>query len=158
MQQAIICVGHLKEKFWADASAEYEKRIGRFASLEVIEVPDLPEPAHSSPAIQRQIMEKEGKSILARIRPGDFVAAMCIDAPRMDSEDFARFVREVADSSRRLVLVIGGSLGLSGEVVQRADRKISMSPMTFPHQLARIMTLEQLYRAHKINGGERYHK
>ena len=158
MNAAIVCVGRLREKFYAAAAEEYEKRISRFGRLEIIELPDLPEPANASPADQRKVMEKEGESILARLKPGDLVAALCIDAPQFTSEAFAARLKDHETRGRRQVFVIGGSLGLSPAVIARADEKISLSRMTLPHQLARVVLLEQLYRACKINAGERYHK
>ena len=158
MNGAIICVGKLREKYFSGAAEEYLKRLSRFGKFEVIELPDLPEPQNASPAQQNQIMEKEGENILSRIRQGDRVIAMCIDGPQYDSEAFARHLAENEMKGGRQVFVIGGSLGLSKAVIQRADEKISLSKMTFPHQLARVLLLEQVYRACKINAGERYHK
>ena len=158
MNMALICMGRLKEKYWRDAAAEYEKRLSRFGKWETIELPDLPEPTNSSPAIEEQIKKKEGEAILARIRDGDIVVCLCIDGRQMDSVQLSARLTELIDTGRRVVFVIGGSLGLSPEVVRRAQLKLSFSPMTFPHQLARIMLLEQTYRALKIAAGERYHK
>ena len=155
---ALVCMGRLKEKYWRDAATEYEKRLSRFGKWETIELPDLPEPANSSPAIEEQIKKKEGEAILARIRDGDIVVCLCIDGRQMDSVQLSRKLTELIDTGRRVVFVIGGSLGLSPEVVRRAQLRLSFSPMTFPHQLARIMLLEQTYRALKIAAGERYHK
>ena len=158
MNAAIVCVGKMKEKYWRDAAAEYEKRLSRFGRLETIELPDLPEPANSSPAIEEQIRKKEGEAILAKLRDGDVVVCLCIDGRQMDSVQLSKKLTELIDTGRRVVFVIGGSLGLSPEVVARANMKLSFSPMTFPHQLARIMLLEQVDRAGKIGAGERYHK
>ncbi|MDD6683211.1 MAG: 23S rRNA (pseudouridine(1915)-N(3))-methyltransferase RlmH [Clostridiales bacterium] len=158
MNGAIICVGKLRERYFAGAAEEYLKRLSRFGKFEIIELPDLPEPQNASAAQQMQIMEKEGENILSRIRQGDRVIAMCIDGPQCDSEAFARHLAENEMKGGRQVFVIGGSLGLSKAVIQRADEKISLSKMTFPHQLARVLLLEQIYRACKINAGERYHK
>ena len=158
MNMALICMGRLKEKYWRDAAAEYEKRLSRFGRWETIELPDLPEPSNSSPAIEEQIRKKEGEAILAKIRDGDVVVCLCIDGRQMDSVQLSAKLTELIDTGRRVVFVIGGSLGLSGDVVRRAQLKLSFSPMTFPHQLARIMLLEQTYRALKIAAGERYHK
>ena len=158
MNMALVCMGRLKEKYWRDAAAEYEKRLSRFGKWETIELPDLPEPANSSPAIEEQIKKKEGEAILARIRDGDIVVCLCIDGRQMDSVQLSRKLTELIDTGRRVVFVIGGSLGLSADVVRRAQLKLSFSPMTFPHQLARVMLLEQTYRALKIAAGERYHK
>ena len=158
MNMALVCMGRLKEKYWRDAATEYEKRLSRFGKWETIELPDLPEPANSSPAIEEQIKKKEGEAILARIRDGDIVVCLCIDGRQMDSMQLSGKLTELIDTGRRVVFVIGGSLGLSADVVRRAQLKLSFSPMTFPHQLARVMLLEQTYRALKIAAGERYHK
>ena len=158
MNSALICVGRLKERYWREAAAEYEKRLTRFGRFETIELPDLPEPANSSPAIERQIRQKEGEAILAKIREDDVVIALCIEGKQLDSVQLSQKLGELSASGRRVVFVIGGSLGLSERVVSRAQMKLSFSPMTFPHQLARVMLLEQVYRAMKIGAGERYHK
>ena len=158
MQLALICVGKLRERNFRAAADEYEKRLSRFGRFEEIEVNDLPEPANSSPAIEEQLCRREGEAILAKIRPDDLVIALCIDGRQMDSVRFSERLTALSDTGRRVVFVIGGSLGLSREVVARAQEKLSFSPMTFPHQLARVMLLEQLYRAYKIAAGERYHK
>ena len=158
MSMALICMGRLKEKYWRDAAAEYEKRLTRYTKFETIELPDLPEPQNSSPAIEQQIKEKEGAAILARIRPEDTVVALCIDGKQLDSVQLSKKLMQIQDSGKRIVFVIGGSLGLCDAVVDRANVKLSFSPMTFPHQLARIMLLEQVYRSCKIAAGERYHK
>ena len=158
MNGAIVCVGRLREKYFAAAAEEYEKRISRFGKMEIIELPDLPEPAHASDADRRAVMEKEGEAILSRIRTGDHVIALCIDGPQYDSESFAKKIAEYDMRGSRAVFVIGGSLGLSDAVIKRANEKISLSKMTFPHQLARVLLLEQIYRGCKINAGEKYHK
>ena len=158
MNMALICMGKLKEKYWRDAAAEYETRLSRFGKWETIELPDLPEPSNSSPAIEEQIKKKEGDAILAKLRESDVVVCLCIEGRQMDSVQLSKKLTELIDTGRRVVFIIGGSLGLSDEVVRRAQLKLSFSPMTFPHQLARIMLLEQTYRALKIAAGERYHK
>ena len=158
MNVAVIGVGKLRERCWRDAVDEYKKRLSRFARVEEIEIPDLPEPANSSPAIEAQLCRREGEAILAKIRPDDIVIALCIEGQALDSVRFSKKLSSLAETSRRIVFVIGGSLGLSPEVVARAQVRLSFSPMTFPHQLARVMLFEQLYRACKIASGERYHK
>ena len=150
MQITILCAGRLRERYWQEAAAEYIKRMGRYRKLEIIEVPDQPEGP--------QAMKKEGEAMLAHLRPDDYVVALCIDGKERDSLQLPAFFREREQLGARVVFVIGGSLGLHEDVIQRADQRLSMSPMTFPHQLARIMLLEQIYRAHKINAGEKYHK
>lgn len=158
MNGAIIGVGKLREKFYQGAAEEYLKRLSRFGKIEMVELPDLPEPQNPSPAQCTQVMDKEGEMILSRIRTGDHVIALCIEGPQLDSEAFARRLRHNEMQGGRQVFVIGGSLGLSKRVLDRADEKLSLSKMTFPHQLARVLLLEQVYRACKINAGERYHK
>ncbi len=158
MNLALACVGRLRERFWREAADEYEKRLSRYGRLTEIEVPDRPEPANASDADRSRVVREEGEQLLRRIAPDDEVVALAVDGRQMSSEQLAAFLREREGSGRRTVFVIGGSLGLSPEALARADRRLSFSPMTFPHQLARVMLLEQLYRACKINAGERYHK
>ena len=160
MSALILCVGKMKEKPYRQMADEYLKRLGRYGKYEEIEIPDLPEPASgSSPALEEQLKAKEGEAILAKIRPGDRVIALTIGGKRRSSEELAKHLEELKTGGvSRLAFVIGGSLGLGGNVLARADEEMSMSPMTFPHQLARVMLLEQLYRAEKISAGERYHK
>lgn len=155
---ALICMGRLKEKYWRDAAAEYEKRLSRFGRWETIELPDLPEPANSSPAIEDQIRRKEGEAMMAKLKSDDILVALCIDGRQMDSAQLSQKLESLSRTGKRIVFAIGGSLGLGDQVVARANVKLSFSPMTFPHQLARVMLLEQVYRACKIGAGERYHK
>ena len=154
----IIGVGKLKEAWQRDACAEYMKRMKRFGPIEIKEIPDQPEPDKPSEALNQRVKDAEGKEILAQIKPTDRVVALAINGKTYDSEGFAEKIAQWTGDGRRLVLVIGGSLGLSDEVLKRADEKLSFSKMTCPHQLMRVILLEQLYRAHKINANERYHK
>ena len=160
MSTLILCAGKMKEKPYRQMADEYLKRLSRYGRYEEAEIPDLPEPASgSSETLEEQLKAKEGEAILAKIRPGDRVIAMTIGGKRRSSEELARHLEELKTGGMsHLVFVIGGSLGLGKNVLARADEELSMSPMTFPHQLARVMLLEQLYRAEKINAGERYHK
>ena len=160
MSTAVVCVGRMKEKALRALADEYLKRLGRYGKYEEIEVPDLPEPAgSSSEALEEQVKTREGEAILARIRPGDRVIALTIPGKARTSEELAKHLQELKTAGvSRFVFVIGGSLGLGKNVLARADEEMSMSAMTFPHQLARVMLLEQLYRAEKICAGERYHK
>lgn len=155
----LICVGKLRERYFADAADEYLKRLKRIMPVTVIELPDEPEPAQSSDKLCEAVMRREGERILARISPQDYVIALCIDGKQHESTELAARVSSLFTSGRsHITFIIGGSLGLSPEVQRRADERMSMSRMTFPHQLARVMLLEQLFRAAKINAGERYHK
>lgn len=159
MSISVICVGKLREKYFQDAADEYLKRLSRLTPVTVIELPDEKEPASPTDALCRQVMDKEGEKILSRIGPQDHVIALCINARQYPSEELARRLSDLfIQGKSRITFVIGGSLGLSEAVLRRADERLSMSAMTFPHQLARVMLLEQLFRAAKINAGERYHK
>lgn len=154
----IIGVGKLKERWEKEACAEYVKRLKRFCALEVRELEDQPEPDRPSDALNRRAMDREGEAILACLRPTDRVVALCIDGKSYDSLQFAGKMAAWSMDGRRLALVIGGSLGLSQAVIDRADEKLSFSKFTFPHQLMRVILLEQVYRAFKIGANERYHK
>lgn len=159
MSVTILAVGRMKEKPYRMMADEYMKRLSRYGKFEEIELPDLPEPANTSPAIERQIREKEGEAILSRIRPGSHVIALTIPGKQWDSPGLSRHLDELLTrGASDITFVIGGSLGLSEQVIARAEEEMSMSKMTFPHQLARVMLMEQLYRAMKIRAGERYHK
>lgn len=158
MNATIICVGKLKEKWQLEGCNEYLKRLSRYGKYEIIQVDDLREPENASPAQIRQIMEQEGKSILARIRPNDRIIALCIQADAPDSVGLSARMQKWSMDGRRNVFIIGGSNGLSPEVIARADTRISFSNLTFPHGLMRVILLEQLYRAERIRTGEKYHK
>ena len=159
MSTAILCVGKMKEKAYRELADEYLKRLSRYGRYEEIEIPDLPEPGTASIAAEEQVKTREGETLLTKIRPGDRVIALTIEGKQRSSEELARHLEELRTSGvSRTVFVIGGSLGLGKNVLARADEEMSMSRMTFPHRLARVMLLEQLYRAEKIIAGERYHK
>ena len=158
MNAVIICVGKLKEKWQQDGCTEYLKRLSRYGKYEIIQLDDLREPDNASPAQIRQIIDKEGKAILARIRPTDRVIAMCIKAKAPDSVGLSEMMQQWSLDGKRTVFVIGGSNGLSDELIARADAKVSFSNLTFPHGLMRVILLEQLYRAERIRTGEKYHK
>jgi 23S rRNA (pseudouridine1915-N3)-methyltransferase len=158
MNVRIVCVGKLKESFFTDACAEFQKRLSRFCALEIVEVADEKAPESLHPADEDLVREKEGKRILKSIGPKDFVVALAIDGRQMTSEAFAAYLCERETEARPLTFVIGGSLGLSPEVYARANAKLSFSKMTFPHRIARLLLLEQLYRGFKINAHEAYHK
>lgn len=158
MIASVIGVGSLKEKWQKEGCGEYLKRLTRYGKYEMLEVPDEPEPAKPSAALNEMVMDKEGKAILSRIKPTDFVVALCIDGKPLSSEQLAEETRKWEQDAKRVVFVIGGSLGLSKAVTDRADYRLSFSKMTFPHPLMRVILLEQLYRAARICAGERYHK
>lgn len=159
MNIKILAVGRLKENYLSAAMAEYLKRMGRFAKVEVIEIPDRRIPENASAKQCEQLLIQEGDAILAKIIPGSYVVALCVEAPQMTSEAFAVLFSECALRGKSdIVFIIGGSLGLSETVKQRADLKLGFSKMTFPHQLMRVILAEQVYRAFKILRGENYHK
>ena len=159
MKVTVIGVGKLKEKYWRDAIDEYSKRLGRYVKLEVIEVADEKAPETLSPAQEEQVKKSEGGRILKNIRDKDYVIALAIDGKSLSSEEFSAFVSERMNLVEAdMVFVIGGSLGLSADVLKRADFKLSFSKMTFPHQMMRVILLEQFYRAVKIMKNEPYHK
>jgi 23S rRNA (pseudouridine1915-N3)-methyltransferase len=158
MNAVILCVGKLKEKWQAEGCNEYLKRLSRYGKYEVIAVDDVREPDKPSDALIRQAMEKEGAALMKHIRPTDRVVCLCIKAEAPDSVKLAEITGRWAEDGRRVVFVIGGSNGLSDEVLRRADNKLSFSNLTFPHGLMRVFLLEQLYRAERIRAGERYHK
>lgn len=159
MTTAILCIGKLKESYWKAATDEYAKRLRRFGALEIIECPDLPEPKKPSKADIERILRQEGLSILSQIKPRDHVIALCVGGKAMDSISFSLHIQTLEESGvARAVFVIGGSNGLSPEILQRAQEYLSFSAMTFPHQLARVMLLEQIYRARKVLANETYHK
>ncbi len=158
MTVRIVCVGKLKERYFEDACAEFIKRLSRFCTLDVVEVADEKAPESLHPADEDLVREKEGRRILKAIGQKDFVVALAIDGRQMTSEQFSAYLSEKEAEARPLTFVIGGSLGLSPEVYARANAKISFSKMTFPHRIARLLLLEQLYRGFKILHNEAYHK
>ena len=159
MHIALIGVGRLREQYFRGAADEYIKRLSRFGKIEEIELSDIPEPANASDEDRRRVKAREGEMILSKIKPADYVLALCIDGKQWDSEALSGHLQALEDAGRgRQVFVIGGSLGLSEAVIARANEKLSLSKMTFPHQLARVMLLEQVYRAYQIEAGTKYHK
>jgi len=164
MKITLAVVGKLKEKYWSLAIDEYVKRLSRYASVQVCQVADEPAPERASAAQEMQIKEREGERLLREIgkngMSGDVrVIALAIDGKMYDSVGFSVHLEDLQVSGySHLVFVIGGSLGLSETVLSRADEKISFSKMTFPHQLMRVILLEQIYRAFRIRRNEPYHK
>ena len=159
MKITLITVGKIKEKFYTDAIAEYSKRLSRYCKLEIIQVADEKTPDKASEAEERLIKEKEGERILAQIKDGASVIALAIDGQMLDSEQLAARIEQLGVSGKsQIVMIIGGSLGLSDAVLKRAEYKLSFSKMTFPHQLMRVILLEQIYRSYRIISNEPYHK
>ena len=159
MKITIACVGKVKEKFYRDAVSEYEKRLSRYCRLEFLEVSDEKTPEGISAALTEQIKEKEARRLLEKIREDAFVCTLEIEGKRLTSEGFAGWMEGLAvKGTSHIVFVIGGSLGLHASVRRRADMALSFSDMTFPHQLMRVILVEQIYRAFRIMQGAPYHK
>ena len=155
----LITVGKLKEDYLRRACEEYAKRLGSYCKLQIFELPEYKVPQNPSDAHIANCIQQEGQSILAKIAPQSYVVAMCIEGKMLSSEDLAETFTQVQNRGMsQLSFIIGGSWGLSDEVKQRADFKLSMSRMTFQHQLARVMLMEQLYRSFSINNNSKYHK
>jgi 23S rRNA (pseudouridine1915-N3)-methyltransferase len=159
MQIRIVAVGKLKESYLTDGVAEYVKRLTPYVKLSVAEVAEEKAPERLGDAEARQVKEREGERILAQLRDDDHVIALAIDGEMWTSEQLSSHIeRSATYGQSRIVFVIGGSLGLSDAVLHRADRKLSFGRLTFPHQLIRLVLVEQIYRAFKIIRGEPYHK
>ena len=155
----IVTVGKIKEKYLKDAIEEYKKRLSRFCKLTIIELPDEAMSDKPSQSEINAILKKEGEKILSYLKNTDVLISLCVEGKQMSSEKFAAFIDDscVAGASS-FTFVIGGSLGLFDEVKKKSTLRLSFSEMTFPHQLMRVVLLEQIYRAFKINANESYHK
>lgn len=155
----IICVGKIKEAFYRDAVAEYIKRLSRYVKTNIIEVADEKTPEKASENEENQIKEKEAERILSKVSKDDYVILLDIGGKKADSIGFSEFISELALHGKSSIsFIIGGSLGVSNNVRARADYRISFSDMTFPHQLMRVILVEQVYRAYRIMNNEPYHK
>ncbi len=159
MQIQLLCVGKLKESFYLEATREYEKRLGTLCKLSILELQEVRLPDDPSPAQMEAALEKEAAAIFEKLPKGGALIALCIEGGPLSSEALAAKLEELAvRGASSLSFVIGGSCGLHHTVKERALLRLSMSPMTFPHHLARVMVLEQIYRAFQIQKGTRYHK
>ena len=159
MKITIITVGKIKEKYLRDAIAEYSKRLSRYCKLEVIEVADEKTPDQASETMEEQIRSKEGERILKYIRDDMYVITLEIGGKMLSSEEFAKKIETLGvQGQSSIAFVIGGSIGLGKDVLKRSDYALSFSKMTFPHQLMRVILLEQVYRSYRIQNGEPYHK
>lgn len=155
----IIAVGKLKEDFMKKACAEYSKRLSRFCKLSIIEVPDEPMSDRPQESEKQTVLKKEGAKILGAIKNTDVLISLCVEGKQMPSEAFSGFIqKETLSGANTFTFVIGGSLGLLEEIKAKSKLRLSFSEMTFPHQLMRVILLEQIYRAFKISAGESYHK
>lgn len=159
MKVTILAVGKVKEKFYRQAIGEFEKRLSRYCKLEIIEVADEKAPEHASSAEEVQRKEKEGQRLLKYIRQDAWACALAIEGDMLDSVGLSQKIESLGVAGiSHIMFVIGGSLGLSASVLKRADYALSFSRMTFPHQLMRVILLEQVYRSFRIIAGEPYHK
>ncbi|HEX3016038.1 MAG TPA: 23S rRNA (pseudouridine(1915)-N(3))-methyltransferase RlmH [Desulfobacteria bacterium] len=159
MQIRVVAVGKLKERFWRAAVEEYLKRLKSYAKVEVVEVGDEKCPEFLTPAQELAVKDKEGERIIRGILPGSYIIALNLKGREYTSEEFAAFISDLAVNRKsQISVVIGGSLGLSAKVLETADLQLVFSRFTFPHQLIRVVLLEQVYRAFKIIRQEPYHK
>ena len=159
MKVTILCVGKVKEKFYRDAIDEFSKRLSRYCKLEIVEVSDEKTEEQASENEIRLVKEKEGERLLKNIKDDAYVITLCIDGKQLDSEELSEKMEKLGiQGVSHIFFVIGGSLGLSDHIIKRADFKLSFSKMTFPHQLMRVILLEQIYRSYRIMNHEPYHK
>ena len=159
MKITILYVGKVKEKFYRDAIDEFSKRLSRYCKLDIIEVPDEKTAEEASDNEIRLVKEKEGERLLKNIKEDAYVITLCIDGTQLDSESLSEKIEKLGvQGTSHIYFVIGGSLGLADSVIKRANYKLSFSKMTFPHQLMRVILLEQVYRAYRIMNHEPYHK
>ncbi len=159
MKITILTVGKIKEDFYRKAIAEYSKRLSRYCKLEIIEVTDEKTPDSASAVVEEQIKDKEGERLLKYIREDAYVIALAIEGKMLDSIELSKNIEQLGIMGKsHIIFVIGGSLGLSDLILKRADFKLSFSKMTFPHQLMRVILLEQIYRSYRIICKEPYHK
>jgi len=157
MKLEIVCLGKLRERFWQDACSEYQKRLTRYCKLEISELSDHPIAQNASPAQEEAVRNAESEALLRRIK-GQVVVAMDVGGKQITSPELARLIGDCRNSGRDISFVIGGSLGFNDEVRRRSDHIISFGRVTYPHQLMRVILLEQIYRGFKILSGETYHK
>ena len=159
MKITILAVGKVKEKFYTEAIKEYTKRLGRYCKLELIEVSDEKTPDHASPHEEALIRKKEGDRLRKYIKEGAYVISLAIQGKKYTSETFAKKIHALGLSGEsHIIFIIGGSIGLDEDILNNSNELLSFSDMTFPHQLMRVILLEQVYRAWRIISGEPYHK
>ena len=159
MKITVLCVGKIKEKYFVQGIEEYAKRLSRYCKLEIIEVADEKTPDNASETVELQIKQKEGERLSKYIKDGAYVMALAIEGKQQDSVAFGRQIERLGiEGKSHIIFIIGGSLGLDPAIIKRADYPISFSKMTFPHQMMRMILLEQIYRGYRIVNGEPYHK
>lgn len=158
MNITVITVGKLKEKYLKEAVLEYSKRLSRFVKLEIIEIPDCKIPENASKSQELSVLEKEGDMILSKIKPNSHLICMCIEGKQLSSTEIADEIESISMTKSHITFVIGGSLGIADKVKNMADLKLSFGKITLPHQLMRVILLEQVFRGFKIINNETYHK
>lgn len=159
MKITVITVGKLKEKYLKDAIAEYSKRLSKYCKLDIIEVADEKTPEHASEVVEEAIRAKEAERILKYVKDDAYVMTLEIGGKQLSSEEFAEKIEKLGvQGTSHIIFIIGGSIGLGNEVLKKSDYALSFSKMTFPHQLMRVILLEQIYRCYRINSNEPYHK
>lgn len=159
MKITLITVGKIKEKYLRDAIAEYSKRLSRYCKLEIIEVADEKTPDHASDVVEKTIRDKEAERIMKYVKEDAYVITLEINGKLLSSEELSAKINQLGiQGTSHIIFIIGGSIGLGKEVLARSDYALSFSKMTFPHQLMRVILLEQIYRSYRIINGEPYHK
>ena len=159
MKIKIICVGKLKEKYLKDGILECTKRISRFSDVEITELSDEKIPENYSESEKQKVLEKEGEKILKALGKDDYLVSLCVEGKQISSEELSKKISDITLSGKSTIsFIIGGSLGIDDKIKKLSDFRLSFSKMTFPHQLMRLVLLEQIYRAFKINANEEYHK
>lgn len=159
MKITIVCVGKIKEKFYRDAVEEYKKRLGRYCKMQIVEVADEKTPDNASDTVEDAIRDKEGERILKYIKEDAYVITLEIAGKMLTSEEMAEKIEKLGvQGTSHIIFIIGGSIGLGREILKRSDYALSFSKMTFPHQLMRVILLEQIYRSYRIMNHEPYHK
>lgn len=154
----ILCIGKIKEKFFTDAINEYSKRLSKYCHLDILELPDEKIPNNPSKKIIQDIKEKESNNIIRHIKKDSYIICLDLKGRQMSSEELSKQIENISLSNSHISFIIGGSLGLTNNVLSISNTIISFSKMTFPHQLIRVFLLEQIYRSFKISNGEKYHK
>ena len=154
----IICVGKIKEKFFKGAILEYSKRLSKYCKLDILELPDEKIPDKSNPSIENSIKEKECNNIINHLKTDSYIIALDLKGKELSSENFSKKLDDISMQNSKITFIIGGSLGLTQNLLNMCNEKICFSQMTFPHQLIRIFLIEQIYRAFKISNNETYHK
>ncbi len=154
----IVCIGKMKESYLKDAINEYSKRLSKYCKLSILELPDEKIPDKLNESLSNEIKNKESNTILNHIKKDSYIICLDLKGKELSSEDFSKTIEDLSLQTSHITFVIGGSLGLSSDILKKAHQKICFSKMTFPHQLIRVFLLEQLFRGFKISNGETYHR